>query len=77
MLFPYLGGLRNISLAIGDFKANESLVNVLRSSRSIITLPTSELLLWSRNELISTVIEMELLRGVHCDLLVVCCCLLQ
>ena len=37
VLFPYLGCLQNISLAIGDFKANESLVNVLRSSRSIIT----------------------------------------
>ena len=49
-----LGGLRNISLATRDFKANESLVNVLRSSRSIITPPTSELFLWSRNELIRT-----------------------
>ena len=38
VLFPYLGCLRNISLAIGDFKANESLVNVLRSSRPIITV---------------------------------------
>ena len=77
VLFPYLGGLRNISLALRNSKANESLVNVLRSSRPIITPPTSELFLWSRNELISTVIEVELLRGLHCDLLVVCCCLLQ
>ena len=37
VLFPYLGGLRNISLALGNSKANESLVNVLRSSRSIMT----------------------------------------
>ena len=35
------------------------------------------MVLWSRNELISTVIEVELLLGLHCDLLVVCCCLLQ
>ena len=33
VLFPYLGGLRNISLALGNSKANESLVNELRSSR--------------------------------------------
>ena len=30
-----------------------------------------------QNELISTVMEVELLCGLHCDLLVVCCCLLQ
>ena len=43
VLFPFLGGLRNISLTIGDFKSNESLVNVLRSSRPIFTLPSSQI----------------------------------
>ena len=43
----------------------------------MIELPDSEKVLRSRSELISTVMEVELLRGLHCDLLVVCCCLLQ
>ena len=52
-------------------------LNSKRSSLWMIELPDSEKVLRSRSELISTVMEVELLRGLHCDLLVVCCCLLQ
>ena len=43
----------------------------------MIELPDSKKGFVEQNELISTAEEMELLLGLHCDLLVVCPCLLQ
>ena len=52
-------------------------LNSKRSSLWMIELPDSEKGFVEQNELISTAVEMELLLGLHCDLLVVCSCLLQ